>query len=125
MRAAFAIASAVLALGPLGAAQACEARTQSFRDYKVAGIAQVTDVEWNVWTGSGVAYIGLVANVRGAAPPRGMARFHFYPWSCASQRYHKGQTVFAFYPDGAGEVVIMPPELVADEDLNKARMALK
>lgn len=124
MRRALAIASAVLALGSSGAAEACEAHATSFHDYKVAGIARVTDVEWSLWTGSGVAYIGLVQNVRGAAPPRGMARFKFYPWSCASQRYHKGQTVFAFYPDG-GEVVIMPPELVADKDLNKAWMALK
>jgi hypothetical protein len=125
LRKGLAIASAVLALGSSGAVMACDTRSQSFEHYKVAGLAQVTDVEWNVWTGSGVAYIALVQNVRGSAPPRGMARFKFYPWSCASQRFHKGQTVFAFYPGGAGEVVIMPTDLVADEDLNKARMALQ
>lgn len=125
MRRTLAIASAVLALGSSGAAMACDATSQSFEHYKVAGIAQVTNVEWSLWTGSGVAYIALVQNVRGSAPPRGMARFKFYPWSCASQRFHTGQTVFAFYPDGANEVVIMPTELVADQDLNKARTALQ
>jgi hypothetical protein len=125
LRRTLAIASAVLALGSSGAAEACDARATSFQSYRVAGIARVTDVEWNVWNGSGVAYIGLVMNVRGDAPPRGMARFKFYPWSCASQRFHKGQTVFAFYPDGSNDVVIMPTDLVADKDLNKAWMALK
>jgi hypothetical protein len=126
LRRPLAIATAVLALGPLGgAALACDDGSKSFESYRVAGIAQVINVEWSLWTGKGVAYIALVQNVRGSAPPRGMARFNFYPWSCSSQRFHVGQTVFAFYPHGVRDVVIMPTDLVADADLNKARMALK